>query len=580
MIFTFATMKIKFYLLCLLCFHTNLSAQNLLKEHWRFSTGDQMGWADPDYKDDTWGLIKSGVPWEEQGFAHYDGFAWYRQSVLVPALMRPQAGKMGGFLLDLGKVDDVDDVFFNGQKIGHTGSMPPNYSSAYDQRRVYLVPESAIRWDEANVVAIRVYDSGGNGGMYHSPAIFRVKSIGDQLLIQAILPNPDHVIRKSGAFPLLIRVQNSSKDEIHDKLTLTVSSDFKEKAIMESRPFKIKTKQSTELSFPLDLPPGFYQAEISLDPVGVVHDLWFAVSPEEVVSPPDAPADFADFWHRARRELDAVAPQFRMIQNDSLSSDKRICYLVEMRSLGNVLIRGWYLKPRKEGIYPGILHLQGYGSTMIPAWGYSGDDMAVFCLNIRGHGNSKSTVNPGFPGFLSHFIEDKEQYIYRGAYMDCIRALDFLCSRPEVDAGRLAVEGSSQGGALSIATAALDKRVKLCAPNVPFLGDFPDYFKLANWPGSEFLQYAARHPELGTAGVLSTLSYFDTKNLAPWVHCPVLMCVGLRDNVCPPHTNFAPFNNMTTERQYAVYPEAGHSVPAEHHALQIKWIKENLMRDE
>ena len=185
-------------------------------------------------------------------------------------------------------------------------------------------------------------------------------------------------------------------------------------------------------------------------------------------------------------------------------------------------------------------------------------------------------MNPGFPGFLSYFIDDKEQYIYRGAYMDCIRALDFLCSRPEVDAGRLAVEGTSQGGALCIATAALDKRVKICAPNVPFLGDFPDYLKLAAWPGSEFSAYAAKHPEQGIAGVLSTLTYFDTKNLAPWVHCTVLMCVGLRDDICPPHTNFATFNNMTVERQYMIYPEAGHAVPAEHHEFKTKWIKERL----
>ena len=118
---------------------------------------------------------------------------------------------------------------------------------------------------------------------------------------------------------------------------------------------------------------------------------------------------------------------------------------------------------------------------------YPGDDMVAFGLNIRGHGFSQDDINPGFPGYLLHFLNDKELYIYRGAYMDCIRAVDFLFSREEVDKTRIAVEGGSQGGALSFATAALDnERIAVCVPQVPFLSDFKDYFKVATWPASEF----------------------------------------------------------------------------------------------
>ena len=303
----------------------------------------------------------------------------------------------------------------------------------------------------------------------------------------------------------------------------------------------------------------------------------FAVNPEQVVSPLSQPEGLDDYWKRARRELDAVAPQFKMIRQDSLCTPTKEVFLVEMRSLGNILVRGWYLKPTAPGKYPAILHVQGYGSDKKANQGYQGDDMAAFVLNIRGHGNSRDHVNPGFPGFLQHHIEDKELYIYRGAYMDCLRAVDFLYSRPEVDTSRVAVEGGSQGGALSFATAALDnERINLCVPHVPFLSDFRDYFALVSWPGGEFVQYVEDHPEVGWEKVYHTLSYIDIKNLAPWVKAPVLMAIGLEDEVCPPHINFAAYNQLTVPKEYVIYPWAGHGLPGEYHEMKYEWIREQF----
>jgi cephalosporin-C deacetylase-like acetyl esterase len=248
-----------------------------------------------------------------------------------------------------------------------------------------------------------------------------------------------------------------------------------------------------------------------------------------------------------------------------------------MRSLDNILIRGWYAKPKAAGKFPAILHVQGYSSNMQMNWGYPGDDMAVFVLNIRGHGNSRDEINPGFPGFLQYNIKDRERYIYRGAYMDCIRAVDFLCSREEVDTRYVVVEGGSQGGAMSIATAALDnQRIKLCIPAVPFLSDFPDYFKIANWPANEFENYLKKHPETSWIKIFENLSYFDVKNLAGWIKCPVFMAVGLKDTTCPPHINFAAYNQITSPKSYFVYPESGHGLPSEYAIAKYAWMKDEL----
>jgi len=56
------------------------------------------------------------------------------------------------------------------------------------------------------------------------------------------------------------------------------------------------------------------------------------------------------------------------------------------------------------------------------------------------------------------------------------------------------------------------------------------------------------------------LTYYDVKNFAPWITCPVIMGVGLQDPICPPRTNFAPYNLLKGEKRYLIYPETGHGV--------------------
>jgi cephalosporin-C deacetylase-like acetyl esterase len=105
--------------------------------------------------------------------------------------------------------------------------------------------------------------------------------------------------------------------------------------------------------------------------------------------------------------------------------------------------------------------------------------------------------------------------------MDCVRAVDFICTLPQADLDKIVVEGASQGGALTFATAALNyDRIRLCVPQVPFLSDFPHYFKVASWPGNEFYNYVEVEKKETWDEVFRTLSYFDIKNLAPWIKAP------------------------------------------------------------
>jgi cephalosporin-C deacetylase len=555
------------------------NAQNLLKFEWKFQTGDDLEWAKPGYDDSKWSAITAGTTWESQGYSNYDGFAWYRQTIIIPSKLKKEAQVNGGLILKLGTIDDADYTYWNGERIGKNGEMPPNYVGAYDKQRVYTIPAGKILWDKPNVIAVRVFDNGGGGGIIGDDLACIIKGLEQLLVIEPQFIRPDHLFLTKESIKIPVKISNKMNASLKGSLTLKVISDFGENVNSTEVPVSIKSGGSSLIVLEAgDLPPGFYNATIfySGDNNNKKIDFSFGVRPEEIVSPPDRPADFDNYWMRAKKELAAVDPQFKLIRQDSLCTQQREVFLVEMRSLGNILIRGWYARPMKPGKYPAILQVQGYSSAKIPAYLYRGDDAVSFALNIRGHGNSKDDVNPGFPGYILYFVNDKELYIYRGAYMDCVRAVDFLSSQECVDTTRIAVEGGSQGGALSFATAALDPRIDLCAPDVPFLSDFKDYFKMAAWPGGEFANYFKEHPEIPQEEIYKTLSYIDIKNLAPWIKAPVLMSVGLRDITCPPHINFAAYNQLKTQKEYRVYPYSGHSLPAENYDYKIAWIKKQF----
>lgn len=565
-------------ILVLLYFAINQSfSQNLLKTKWKFKTGDDVSWARIEHDDSQWSDMLSGQYWEAQGIKNYDGFAWYRMSVLIPSSLKKNAEKMGGLLLNLGAIDDVDYTYFNGQLIGKTGEIPPNLKAAYADVRKYEIPISRVLWDKINVIAVRVFDATGGGGMYSENTSFSVKGTADNFKLDIEFPIQNQVFTASGDAFFGVKLQSSIAENFSGKIKINVFSDFADSITSVEKNISIKPNKSQTIPVVLkSLKPGIYNGIAYFESAIANKKMQFsfAIQPEKISSPTDAMPDFDAYWNRAKKELEAIDPQYNLIKIDSLSKGNRDVFVVEMRSLGNVLVRGWYAIPKKSGKYPAILHLQGYSSFNKLDWAYPNDDIIVFVLNIRGHGFSKDNIDPGFPGYLQHSIADKEMYIYRGAYMDTRRALDFMLTRAEIDKSKIAVEGGSQGGALSIAAAALNNdRVSLCIPHVPFLSDFKDYFKIGRWPGSEFVEYVNKNPQVGWAKVYETLSYIDIKNLAPYIKCPTFMGIGLIDDICPPHINFAAYNQIKTPKEYIVYPKNGHGLPAEYHTLKYVWLK-------
>ncbi|MCX6256516.1 MAG: glycoside hydrolase family 27 protein [Bacteroidia bacterium] len=138
---------------------------------WKFSTGDQAEWAKPDFNDSGWKTISAGKAWEKQGYKDYDGFAWYRNNIFIPSEIRKSSLLGDSLKICLGKIDDCDETYLNGILIGKNAGKPCDKEKGlfpWNDLREYIISVSdpAIRWDEKNVLAVKVFDQGGQGGMF------------------------------------------------------------------------------------------------------------------------------------------------------------------------------------------------------------------------------------------------------------------------------------------------------------------------------------------------------------------------------------------------------------------------------
>jgi beta-galactosidase len=135
---------------------------HIVKGEWKFSKGDNLLWKNPDIDDNSWQIVNLPSTWEEHSNYTQDNvYGWYRRELIITADLK---GK--DIFINVGKIDDVDETYFNGVKVGGMGSFPPNYASAWDILRYYKVPHEIIHYGGINSIAVRVYDGIMGGGIY------------------------------------------------------------------------------------------------------------------------------------------------------------------------------------------------------------------------------------------------------------------------------------------------------------------------------------------------------------------------------------------------------------------------------
>jgi hypothetical protein len=140
-----------------------------LEGDWKFQINDSLIRKEVTYNDKDWYTVSLPGYWENQGFDDYDGFAWYRKKFDIPHGLKSEK-----LVLLLGKIDDNDQVYMNGELLGFTGEFNPQHGNIrtgnnYREFRGYYIPDNIELKDTGNIIAIRVYDSYGSGGLYEGP---------------------------------------------------------------------------------------------------------------------------------------------------------------------------------------------------------------------------------------------------------------------------------------------------------------------------------------------------------------------------------------------------------------------------
>lgn len=280
--------------------------------------------------------------------------------------------------------------------------------------------------------------------------------------------------------------------------------------------------------------------------------------------------DFNSFWEETLQELQSVPLSYERHEITYPVKGIKV-YQVLFKGFNHSQIEAVLAIPDSNQPLPGIMEYHGYNwvnerdvndVVNMALKGYA--VMRMYCRGqYAGSIDNMISSNGHTKGWMTKGIQNKYEYYYRGVYMDAVRAIDVLADMPEVDGERIAVTGSSQGGAITLAAAALSSVPKIAVSDHPYLSNFERAIDITPvGPYSELNDYFksfSGNPAIEQQAKL-TLSYFDIMNLAPRIKCYTWVCIGLIDDITPPSTVFAAYNHMSCKKDIAVYRYYGHEV--------------------
>jgi cephalosporin-C deacetylase len=295
-----------------------------------------------------------------------------------------------------------------------------------------------------------------------------------------------------------------------------------------------------------------------------------------VVKPPD----FDAFWEDVLAQAAQIPLNAEVTPVPLRSTPDVEVFEVHYDSLDNVRVAGWYCLPRarKEPL-PAMVFYPGYISEPGLPKSYALRGYATFGVAPRGKLRSNQQFNPGYPGLLTYNITDRNTYAYRGFYVDAWRVIDFLLERPEVDSKRIGVQGGSQGGALTLLAASMRPEIAAASAQAPYLAGMIDAIELTHsYPYEEINEYLHLHPE-SRPQVVETLAYFDCHNFVDRIQCPIIVNIGLNDDVCPPETGYAVFEKIgTSNKKLYAYPDHAHDSNAYEHGAIINQFLDGILQ--
>lgn len=291
------------------------------------------------------------------------------------------------------------------------------------------------------------------------------------------------------------------------------------------------------------------------------------------------PKDFDKFWKKTMAETNKVAMNAEITPMPKYSTDKVDVALVKLTVGKNGRnMYGYLTRPKDGKQHPVLFCPPGAGSSKISPTTYYSERGFIY-LNINIHSGCNSELSNSdyaiarkvADNYNRRGIESKEGFYYREVYAGCSRCVDFLCSLPEWDGRNVGVTGGSQGGALTIITAALNNKVTFCSPFYPALCDLTGFLhhRAGGWP-----KYFENGNE--KSGAEETLQYYDVVNFARRLKCPTFFSFGYNDDTCSPTSTFATYNEITAPKTIATTPTSGHWRFPETNDESIAWMLKQI----
>ncbi len=301
-------------------------------------------------------------------------------------------------------------------------------------------------------------------------------------------------------------------------------------------------------------------------------------SPEKLKPTVELPKDFNEFWTNNLRSLEKVAlkPQMELVE-EKCTKDVNV-YHISYGNINGSKMYGMLTMPAKDGKYPAILRFPGAGI------GEKGGDIihaakGAIILELGIHGipvNLKGSIYSDLgSGVLANYyidnIENRDTYYYKRVYLGCVKGIDFLLSLPQCN-GNIGTLGGSQGGALSIVTSALDKRIKAAVAYFPALCDMEGYAheRAGGWP------HIFKNEKNRTKDILKTARYYDVANFAKILETPIYYLYGYNDITCAPTTTRSTYNVIKSEKQLIIGENIGHWTYPEQMDKLWDWIINTL----
>ena len=315
-----------------------------------------------------------------------------------------------------------------------------------------------------------------------------------------------------------------------------------------------------------------------------------AFSPEAITSYTPMPQDFDQFWQQALQEARQVDLDPQFFDVPDATNDKLTTRLVRLHVGKSKWFYAYLTIPNTHHLspstkYPVVLCPPGAGSTKVFPSDYFGHEGMIF-MKIEIHDNDPRIPNDEYnamrakkcDGYMRRGMADKDTYYYKDVYVGCARAIDFLCSLPEWDGRNVIVTGGSQGGALTIVTAALNDKVTLCAPFYPALCDLTGFLhqRAGGWPKFFSGFYKDGKTDIPQEQAVETLQYYDVVNFARRLKVPTFVSWGYSDDTCSPTSVWAAWNAITAPKQKDITPSSGHWRFPTSQQKCLEWMKHGL----